>query len=172
MSMRVMQVKYNAKRKASEVNAKKGKFSLAFTGTGKVKGKCCENAVGIPKQAITQQSYGVYTNRATLGLSGLSRKVTPNNTMLIYKRPHDFSSKNLIENKRCKTLRCDHSSCSPKPDAKCYGLSDKKNGNYTKDLGFLSASDQINKKLALRAGTDLNSKYESDMMKNRTGLRC
>ena len=47
-----------------------------------------------------------------------------------------------------------------------------KNGNYTKDLGFLSASDQINKKLALRAGTDLNSNYESEMMKNRTGLRC
>ena len=42
----------------------------------------------------------------------------------------------------------------------------------TQDLGYLSASQHINKKLSLRAGSSLTDKFESDVMNSSPSGSC
>ena len=109
----------------------------------------------------------------------------PVQLMLTYKRPQageQFVSSNHIDNVRSKALRCNYfEDCnanvangtsggmmgkSQNPNSAsviCYNGCGK-NGMYCQDLGYLSASQQLNKKLALRAGPGVTANYESTMM--------
>ena len=91
-------------------------------------------------------------------------------TILTYKRGPNFTTSNYIDNKKSKTLRCNYSSrdsdgCKPAVEPICHNGCGK-NGKYTQDLGYLSANQQINKKLSLRAGASVNANYEIDMMQS------
>jgi len=190
MSMRVMQVKYNSRVKMNQVNSR-GPFALGFTNTGINKGECCTGATLVPKAPSHQQSYGLYLKRATMGIgaggggigaqssAGLASRVvsyppkidTNKGTyqaMLTYKRGPNFTTSNYIDNKKSKTLRCDYSTedsdgCKPAVSPVCHNGCGK-NGKYTQDLGYLSANQQINKKLSLRAGPSVNATFEEPMM--------
>ncbi len=153
----------------------------------------CAHQKYIPKAPSHQQSYGLYLKRATMGIgaggggigtqssAGLASrvvsyppKIDPNKgtyqAMLTYKRGPNFTTSNYIDNKKSKTLRCDYSTTDgdgncPKPAVEpiCHNGCGK-NGKYTQDLGYLSANQQINKKLSLRAGASVNANYEEPMM--------
>ena len=188
--MRVMQVKYNSRVKMNQVNSR-GQFALGFTNTGINKGECCTGAIVVPKAPSHQQSYGLYLKRATMGIgaggggigpqtsSGLASRVVSfppivdiskgtHQAMLTYKRGPNFTTSNYIDNKKSKTLRCEYSSqdsdgCKSAVVPICYNGCGK-NGKYTQDLGYLSANQQINKKLSLRAGASVNANYEIAIM--------
>ena len=115
---------------------------------------------------------------------------------LTYKRPQageQFVSSNHIDNVRSKALRCEYSTV----DAEGNCLSKTGNGTsggmigksqqkftspcinacgkkpiITQDLGYISASQHINKKLSLRAGSSLTSKFESDVMNSSPSGSC
>ena len=109
--------------------------------------------------------------------------------MLTYKRPQKFTTTNYIENKKLKAIRCgvmdkcDGSSPNVytgldkagnpnrKPEKICYNNCGKK-PCITEDLGFNSASDNINKKLSMRAGPSLTAEYESPIMQSGAGNGC
>ena len=134
------------------------------------------------------------------GLKGTFQK------MLTYKRPQSggvngFSSSNHIANLRSKTLRCEYSTVDKDGNCKtiigngtsggmigqsqnksaashpCINVCSK-NGVYTQNLGYLSASQQINKKLSQRGNnpgnesTALTSNYESTMMNSSLDGVC
>ena len=111
--------------------------------------------------------------------------------MLTYKRPQSggvdgFTSSSYVENVRSKALRCDYSQVNKEEECQtpvgngtsggmmgqsqnpnsasviCYNACG--NAMICQDLGYLSASQQLNKKLALRAGPGVTAKYESTMM--------
>lgn len=154
----------------------------------------CAHQIGIPKAPSHQQSYGLYLKRATMGIgaggggigaqssSGLASrvvsyppKIDPNKgtyqAMLTYKRGPNFTTGNYIADKKSKALRCDYSTTDgdgncPKPPVVpiCYNDGCGKKPVITQDLGYLSANQQINKKLSLRAGSNVNENYEIDMM--------
>ena len=78
------------------------------------------------------------------------------------KRNPSFTPREYIANVRSEALRCDYSSityedgskkCKPDNTPICHNNCGKQ-GKYTQDLGYLSSSQQLNKKLALRAGSD------------------
>ena len=120
--------------------------------------------------------------------------------MLTYKRPQSggvdgFSSSNHIDNIRSKALRCDYSSTDKNGCKTVIGNGTSggmmgqsqnksaashpcinvcsKNGVYTQNLGYLSASQQISKKLSLRANpNNLSSNYESNMMNSSSDGTC
>jgi hypothetical protein len=125
---------------------------------------------------------------------------------LTYKRPQSggvdgFSSANHIDNVRSKALRCDYSQVtkeggcqipvgngtsggmighSQNPLASSHPCSNGcgKIPCITQNLGYLSASQQINKKLSQRGknpgeqSTALTTNYESDMMKSSSDGTC
>jgi hypothetical protein len=176
-----MQVKYNSRVKMNQVNARTikngGPFALGFTNTGIIHGECCTGATFVPKAPSHQQSYGLYLKRATMGIGLASRVVSYppiidtnkgiHQAMLTYKRGPNFTTGNYIDNKKSKALRCDYSTedsdgCKPAVEPICYDSCGKK-PVITQDLGYLSANQQINKKLSLRAG-NVNENYEIDMM--------
>jgi hypothetical protein len=114
-----------------------------------------------------------------------------------YKRPQSgvqFVASNYINNKKSKALRCEYSNCTSsgvnvyKPGngtsggmigesqnklagTPCINVCGKK-PVITQDLGYLSASQHINKKLSLRAGSSLTDKFESDVMNSSTSGSC
>ena len=125
---------------------------------------------------------------------------------LTYKRPQSggvdgFSSSNHISNLRSKTLRCEYSTVDKDGNCKtiigngtsggmigqsqnksaashpCINVCSK-NGVYTQNLGYLSASQQINKKVSQRGNnpgdesTALTTNYESNMMKSSSDGTC
>ncbi len=190
--MRVMQVKYNSRVKNNQVNSRK-LFALGFTNTGGIKKKNCEKDVNIPNAPSHQQGYGIYLKRATMGIayggggigtqscSGLASKVvgktfTDSNfnrgeqqQMMIFKRTPEFSTSNYIKNKKSKVIREINIDCNgntiSKSDPICNNIN-YKNGSYTQDLGYLSAQQKIDKKVATRVCAAQNSDYESQIMKN------
>ena len=187
MSMRVMQVKYNQRVKMNRVNKSKG-FSLNYSNRGDTNTKCC--GFGKDKQIPTHtQSYGNYIRRATNGLGGgggpASRVVNHQTdsslqnkfgTAIIantVKRSPNFTTTEYTANKRSNALRADYSKftyadgtkkCKDTQEPICYNSCTKpRKTTITKDLGYLSGSQQINKKLSLRAGdnTKCFNEYES-----------
>ena len=116
-----------------------------------------------------------------------------------YKRPQSgvqFVASNHISNQKSKALRCEYSNCTSsganvyKPgngtsggmigssqkkswetDVPCIDVCGKK-PVITQDLGYLSASQNINKKLSLRAGSSLTDKFESDVMNSSPSGSC
>jgi len=155
MSMRVMQAKYNSRIKRQQMNSQ---TALSYG---------------------NQQGYGLYLRRATMGIGAVASRVVGDSythpvrgerqATLTYKRPQEFTTSNYINNKKAKALRCEYSNkdstdaCKTVADPKCHDNCGK-NGKYTQDLGYLSAEQQINKKLALRAGHTHSAKLESDLM--------
>jgi len=175
MSMRVMQVKYNQKVKMNKLNSRQV-FALNYTNSGSSGGKCCDvNYIQTPSH---QQSYSNYNRRAMNGLGGqggLASRVVNHTTdsnlqqkfgtvvvMNTVKRSPNFTPHEHIANKRSVALREDYSSityadgtkkCKEPPEPICYNSCNKQRKSViTKDLGYLSSSQQINKKLSLRAG--------------------
>ena len=109
-----------------------------------------------------------------------------------YKRPQSgvqFVASNHISNKKSKALRCEYSNCktgngtsggmvgesqkkSWETDVPCIDVCGKK-PVITQDLGYLSAGQYINKKLSLRAGTDLSgNEFESTIMNSSPSGSC
>jgi hypothetical protein len=183
MSMRVMQAKYNSRVKLQQINSRNttngGPFALNYVGRGINQG-CCAN---IPKAPSRQQSYGLYLKRATMGIGGVASKVVgekfidpsfnrgEQQATLTYKRPQEFTTSNYINNKKAKALRREYSSkdsfgaCKIVEDPICHNNCGK-NITITQDLGYLTAGQQINKKLALRAGHGHCDYLESTIMTN------
>ena len=60
---------------------------------------------------------------------------------------------------------------SKKQNKLCYNNCGKK-PCITEDLGYNTASDQINRRVAMRAGPSLTSNYESEMMRNNGQSGC
>jgi len=160
----------------------------------------CGDYTSVTKAPSHQQSYGLYLKRATMGIGaggggissqpsgGLASRVVdfpPNSggnkgtfqKMLTYKRSQKFTTTNYIENKKLKALRCgimnkcDGNDPAPPPVKICYNNCGNK-PCITEDLGYDNASDQINKKLAMRAGPSLTANYESEMMRNNGQSGC
>ena len=124
----------------------------------------------------------------------------PVQKMLTYKRPQSggvdgFSSSNYVANIRSKALKCEYSSTDKNgcktvigngTSGGMMGQSQNKSatshpcvnicgktGCYTQDLGYLSASQQLNKKLSLRENpNNLSSNYESNMMNSSSDGTC
>jgi len=115
---------------------------------------------------------------------------------LTYKRPQageQFVSSSHIDNIRSKALRCEYSTkdaegncvnktgngtsggmigqSQQKFTSPCINACGKK-PIITQDLGYLSASQHINKKLSLRAGSSLTIKFESDVMNSSPSGSC
>jgi len=115
-----------------------------------------------------------------------------------YKRPQSgvqFVASNYISNKKSKALRCEYSNCTSsgvnvyKPGngtsggmigesqnklagPPCINVCGKK-PVITQDLGYLSASQQLNKKLSLRAGSGLSgNEFESLVMNSSPSGSC
>jgi|TARA_B110000971_G_C20024706_1_gene508177 hypothetical protein len=118
---------------------------------------------------------------------------------LTYKRPQSgvqFVASNYINNKKSKALRCEYSTLNKEGVHVCktgngtsggmIGESQKKSWEtnkscidlhgkktiVTQDLGYLSASQHINKKISLRSGSSLTSKFESDVMNSSPSGSC
>ena len=167
--MRVMQVKHNQRVKMNQVNSRQ-LFSLNFSNTGSINGKCC--GFGKDKQTPShQQSYSNYNRRALGGLGGgggLASRVqngtaSDRNAQLTntVKRNPNFTQNEHIANVRSNALRCTpicHNNCG-------------KQGKYTQDLGYLSSSQQLNKKLALRGGSDTTG-FKAFEKKIYGGSKC
>lgn len=130
----------------------------------------------------------------------------PVQKMLTYKRPQSggvdgFSSSNYVANIRSKALRCDYSQVDKKGECQISignGTSGGMMGHsqnplaashpcsngcgkipcITQNLGYLSASQQINKKLSQRGAnpgkksTALSTNYESNMMNSSSDGTC
>lgn len=124
----------------------------------------------------------------------------PVQKMLTYKRPQSggvdgFSSSNYVANIRSKALKCEYSSTDKNGCKTVIGNGTSggmmghsqnksaashpcvnicgKTGCYTQDLGYLSASQQLNKKLSLRANpNNLSTNYESNMMNSSSDGTC
>ena len=192
MSLRVMRMKAKNKTLMAEANARQGNtFALGFTRTGIKQGACCEGGIHIKSIPSHQQSYSLYLKRATMGIGGsggLASRVVdfpPNSggtkgtfqKMLTFKRPQKFTTSNYIENKKSKAIRCavmdkcDGSAPAPETDKICYNNCSNK-PCITEDLGYDDASDQINRRVAMRAGPSLTANYESEMMRNNGQSGC
>ena len=120
--------------------------------------------------------------------------------MLTYKRPQSggvdgFSSSNYVDNVRSKALKCEYSNtdkngCSTPPgNGTSGGMIGQSQDPFaashpcsnacgkipciTQNLGYLTASQQINKKLCLRENpNNLSSNYESTMMNSAPSGSC
>ena len=144
---------------------------------------CCDSDIPIPKKASFQQSYGNYHRRALSGLGGkgsLASRVQDGNDssdigkrgtfqiMLTFKRPPKFTTNQYIANKRSKAIRCDISmNVYNEKTPACYNdCGQTRHATTTKDLRFSSSHQQIQKRIALRAGCDTDKAFESNMMNN------
>ena len=189
--MRVMQVKYNQRVKMNQINSRPGQvFALNFSNTGLITGTCCGFGKD-PQIPSRQQGYGIYNRRAMLGLGGqggLASRVVNHQTdtslqekfgtVIVantVKRAPDFTPAEHTSNKRsCTLLRCISSKCSgvvPICHNECAPLNPrssiqhKKLDKFTQDLGYLSCSQQLDKKLSLRTGST-STPFESNLMNN------
>jgi len=155
--------------------------------------------VGAGGGGIGAQSSGGLASRVVFHQDENGNNV-PVQKMLTYKRPQSggvdgFSSSNHITNIRSKALKCEYS-ITDKNGCKTVigngtsggmmGLSQNKSAAshpcyngcgkipcITQNLGYLSASQQINKRLSLRANpNNLSSNYESNMMNSSSDGTC
>ena len=150
---------------------------------------CCPPSDAVRKSA-KPQSYFNFHRRTLGGLGSLSARVVDvkardkygsETQMLTFKRKPEFTQKDFIKNKVSKEIRCDASviKCDPqtKPsgssflpsyiEPNCYNNCGKQS-KYTKDLGFKSSSDHLQKKLANRKMT---GNYEEPLMRGSSS-RC
>ena len=190
--MRVMQVKYNQKVKMNQFNSRPGQvFALNFSNTGLITGTCCGFGKD-PQIPSHQQGYGIYNRRAMLGLGGqggLASRVVNHQTDTslqgytgteivanTVKRTPDFTPAEHISNKRSDALRCAlNANKCPAVDPICHNecaplnprssIQHKKLDKFTQDLGYLSCSQQLDKKLSLRTGST-STPFESNLMNN------
>lgn len=125
-------------------------------------------------------------------------KTTPTtgsaNQMLVYKRTPRFSQSLYIKDKKIKEIRCDNKSylCDKNADPpfskknstitkptgssflgsyvnpECRNNCEKGRAQITKNLGFISSSEYLNKKMSFRK---MNGNYESPLM-NGSSSRC
>ncbi len=177
-----MKAKYEAKLKLNRVNSRE-LYALNFSNTGSTTGKCCGFGRD-PQQPSNQMSYSNYVRRSMKGLGerggpasrvqngvGYSLKLGSFQLYNTVKKPPNVTTKEHIKNKKAAAIRCNVSNldiknniCKVETAAICYDVCGKK-PVITKDLGFNSCGDQINKRLALRAGNS-SAKFESNIMRN------
>lgn len=184
MSLRILKAKHEAKLKLNRVNSR-GLNALSFSNTGSESGKCCGFGRD-PQQPSNQMSYGNYIRRSMNGLGGkggpasrvqngvgFNLKLGNFQQFNTVKNPPNVTTKQHIKNKKAAAIRCNvskfdikNNNCKTKTNSICYNVCGKK-PVITKDLEFKSCSDQIDKKLALRAGND-NKGYETSIMNNNS----
>ena len=158
MSLTVLKRKAQNKNRLRNVNSlNKTSYSLAMTNTGVNKSSC---GLSNPKVPIVQKSYRNYNKYL------LNYRVNPNlrSTTSIHKKMADFPSSSHTSNVSSKALRCEHlghngNDCVKPPilPTSCSNDCNKKNTIITKDLGFMSSSDYIKRKVSLRT----SGNYES-----------
>ena len=169
-----MQLKYNERIRNNKINSTQ-LFSLNATNVGASKSKCRSDVV----RATPQKCYGVYNRQVLSGNNGLAAKVIDISSSYlptitnVYKRAPGFQSNQHTANIRSKAIRCmyfdDSCNAVEEKDPDCKNNC-RKSYNITQDLGYLSAKDYMEKKLALRSGSKINStEYESTVMKNIHG---
>lgn len=158
MSLSVLKRKNQNKNRLTKINSANNKsYSLAMTNTGVNKSSC---GLSNPKVPIVQKSYRNYNKYL------LNYRVNPrlSSTSSIHKKMADFPSSSHTSNVSSKALRCEHlghngNDCVKPPilPTSCSNDCNKKNTIITKDLGFMSSSDYIKRKVSLRT----SGNYES-----------
>ncbi len=163
MSLVVLKRKLQNKHRLNKVNSDTGtSFSLAMTNTGVNKSSCGTNN----KVPIVQKSYRNYNKFL------LNYKVNPRlrSTTSIHKKMADFPSSSHTSNVSSKAVRCEMGHLGdlcvkpPPIPASCSNDCSSKKTVITKDLGFISSSDYIKRKVARRTTGD----YESITYGNTT----
>lgn len=164
MSLAVLRRKVQNRNRVNKVNSDLNTpYVLAMTNTGINKSSCQTNV----KAPIIQKSYRNYNKYL------LNYKVDPRlkSNGSIHKKMAEFPTSSHTSNVSSKALRCEHfntvgSLCSkvvPIP-AQCSNNCNKNKTIITKDLGFMSSSDYIKRKVALRTNGD----YEAITYGNTT----
>ena len=189
MSIHVLKRKMNEKAKLNKQNqyasARGDPFALNMTNRGSVRsnpvmgqvnmsGFCGE---GIRKHA-NPKSYFNY-NRRTFGLGNLSSRmynVQSNGlvTRITHKSAPEVDQSQYLKNKKTEEMRCDHvhTQCNKAPYVAgstmktyvlktCYNNCDSGNGSTTKNLGFMSSSEHLQKRLSYRK---MVGKFEEPLM--------
>tara|TARA_B100000963_G_scaffold293161_1_gene263505 strand:- start:1120 stop:1719 length:600 start_codon:yes stop_codon:yes gene_type:complete len=199
MSIRVLKAKAQSRRLVTKKNSVAPlPVNLYYSRSG---GLCCPtrhhepNPAGgifVPKAPAPQKSYGNYNRQALLGYSGLANRVvslknSQTNAIIsneptgvpernTYKRMPEFSQSQRVYNLRsCVNRRKDaQSKCNP-VDPICFNDEKgcgKTKISITKDIGYLSASQYLQKKVARRV-KDVTKPYELPLAPSGNGtLTC
>ena len=155
MSLYVMKRKADRNRIQREMNASGGGFVLNVSNTGRFETKC---STSMKKAPAPQKSYSQYQR------TNLRCRCGNSNGGTVWKQTAKFGSSTHVNNVKSKALRCEYSlsdlkkdsagnygSCKQPEPVKCLNDSyNKKNVKITKDLGFMTAGQQIEKKVATR----------------------
>lgn len=180
MSIRVLKAKAQSRRLVAEKNSVANlPVNLNYS---RNKGPCCptnpievgtnpSGGIYVPKAPAPQRSYGNYNRQALLGYSGLARRVVSlknsqtnspvsNPEPNTYKRMPKFSQGQHLYNLSSKAVLCKdrQTRCNP-VSPKCRNDCGKNKITITKDIGYLSAGDYIQRKVGRRVRNP-NSEYE------------
>ena len=167
MSLYLLKKKADRNRKQREFSAANGGFVLYTSNSGSFQTNCSTN---LKKAPAPQKSFSQYQR------TNLRKAIGKRDT---HKQMADFDNSVHMENVKSKAIRCAQSNFDLTLDvsgningtriselpAKCYNDSGKKkDAIITKDLGFLSAHEQMEKKKALRV--KCGGEYESTIYGN------
>ena len=179
MSIKVLKAKAQSRRLVAEKNSVAMlPVNLNYAGGNKL---CCptnphepnpSGGIYIPKMPAPQKSYRNYNRQAMLGYTGLANRVVSlknsqtNNVITIperntYKRMPEFSQGQRLYNLSNESVRCKDRQvrCNP-VSPKCHNKScGKSKISITKDIGFLSSGEYLQRKVARRV-LDTNKPYE------------
>ena len=192
MSIRVLKAKAQSRRLVAEKNSvAKMPVNLYYSPN---KGLCCptnphepnpSGGIYVPKEPAPQKSYGNYNRQAMLGYSGLARRVVslrnsqtndviPNPERNTFKRMPKFSQGQHLYNLSSKSVLCKDAQtrCAPVDPLCRNDAGGKSKISITKDIGFLSAGDYIQRKVGRRV-RNTSDEYELKLAKPGLGrLTC
>ena len=192
MSIRVLKAKAQSRRLVAEKNSvAKMPVNLYYSPN---KGLCCptnphepnpSGGIYIPKKPAPQKSYGNYNRQAMLGYSGLASRVVShkdsqtnnplaNAEMNTFKRMPKFSQGQHLYNLSSKAVLCKDSQtrCAPVDPLCRNDAGGKSKISITKDIGYLSAGDYIQRKVGRRV-RNTSDEYELKLAKPGLGrLTC
>ena len=166
MSLYLLKRKADRNRRQREFNASNGGFVLNTSNSGRFQTNCSTN---LKKTPAPQKSFSQYQR------TNLRRAVGKTDT---FKQMPNFADSTHMDNVKSRAIRCSESDADLKLDsngnltgncktiqpAKCFNDSGKKKDVIiTKDLGYLTAHEQMEKRKALRVNS---GKYESNIVGN------
>ena len=168
MSIRVLKAKAQSRRLVAEKNSiAKLPVNLNYSNNSRIQ---CENNIDVIKAPAPQKSYRNYNRQALLGYSGLASRIVSrrdsqtNDPITIpegntFKRMPKFSQSQYLYNRTCEAVRCkdNQARCNPVVP-KCYNNGDgdscdKSKISITKDIGYLSAGEYLQRKVARRVSS-------------------
>ena len=185
MSIRVLKAKAQSRRLVAEKNAVASlPVNLNYSDNSP---SICPGAKGVQKAPAPQRSYGNYNRQALLGYSGIANRVvslrnSTNDTALsdpernTYKRMPKFSQSQRIYNLSSKAVLCKdkQTRCAP-VSPKCRNNDGGKSKiSITKDIGYMSAGDYIQRKVGRRIRyVNTSDEYEIPLARSGNGtLTC